>query len=365
LKNKYCTVLVALIWVFLPNSNYARTLCVDANAKTSGKGICWERPYLTLQEALTHAEQDKSIDEIWIAKGVYKPTKTYSPKNKQGLVVNAGAMSLKEYNPGVTIDKTLVHYEDNFAKFNRYLKTFQLVNNVNLYGGFQGSEKSKSERVSDLELTQTILDGELDGYSVWHVISAGNDITLEGVKSKLDRLTVRNGNAISAPYYPVNFPLKPNEVPVYYHDDAGGLYIFARSEITLNQMVFENNAGIAGGAIYVEDGSVLEIMDSTFKNNVAAEGGAINIRAGGPNEFLQPQNARITKVTITNCDFINNASFHGSAIFVNDTQLNPPIKASSQDIRLINCRFTNNRIMKKDEATPMINTLLKIYRARK
>lgn len=361
---KYCTLLLILISAIAPNLADAKTICVDTNAKSSGKGTCWHKPYLTLQEALDSAEQDKTIEEIWIAKGIYKPTKTYSPKDKHDRAVIAGAMSLKEYNPGITMDQTLIHYADNAEQFNRYLKTFQLINNVSLYGGFQGQsgpgngEKYKNERFSDLQSDQTILDGQLDGYQVWHVITAGNDITLKGVKAHLDRIVVRNGNAISAPYYPIHFPLKPNEVPIYYHDDAGGLYIFARSEITLNQMVFENNAGIAGGAIYVEDGSKLEINDSTFKNNLAAEGGAINMRSGGPNEFLNHPESRITKVTITNSEFINNASFYGSAIIINDTQLNPSIKVSEQNIHLNNCRFTDNPTLNTKVS---ISSLSKIY----
>lgn len=355
-----------LIQGFFSNISYAKTICVDANAKSYGDGTCWAKPFLTLQEALDLAEKDTTIDEIWIAKGIYKPTKTYSPKDENGHVVLGGAISLKENNPGITTDNILINYHDNPQHFNQFLKTFQLGDNINLYGGFQGQsgprggEKSKSERVRDLQLHQTILEGALEGYQVWHVITAGNDITLKGVRATLDRLIVRNGNAISAPFYPTHFPLKPNEVPIYYHDDAGGLYIFTQSKIKLNQMIFENNAGIAGGAIYAEDGSDVEIIDSIFRNNIANQGGAINVRSGGPNEFSSL--TRTTKVSITNSEFINNASFFGSALFVNDTQLNPPLVAE-KNIHLNNCRFTQNITLKANELTPnsISNFLLSSY----
>ncbi len=351
-----------LAQLFLSSLSHAKTICVDANAKTFGEGSCWAKPFLTLQEALDLGEQDKTIDEIWIAQGIYKPTKTYSPKDENGHIVIGGAISLKAFNPGITIDNTLMNYHDNPELNNQYLKTFQLVDNINLYGGFQGNEKSKSERVDDIKLHQTILDGALDEHQVWHVLTAGNDITKKGVTVTLDKLIVRNGNAISAPYYPTHFPLNLNEVPIYYHDDAGGLYIFTQSKITLNHMIFEHNAGIAGGAIYVEDGSVLKIMDSIFRNNVADNGGAINIRSGGPNEFSKRQESRTTRVSITNSDFINNMSFHGSAIFVNDTQSNPPLLLAGQNMSLNNCRFTNNLTLKTVDSKPLtISALSNIY----
>jgi hypothetical protein len=349
MKNSYFTLITLLsLYGILTNNCEAKAICVDANATISGEGTCWEKPFLTLQEALDLGENDKSVSEIWIAKGIYKPSKTYSPKNKDGHVVLGGALSLKENNPGILVDNTYVNYHDNPAYFNRYLKTFQLIDSVNLYGGFQGQsgplggEKSKSERDKDPQLHQTILDGALDGYQVWHVITAGNDITLEGVNTTLDRLVIRNGNAISAPYYPTHFPLKPNEVPIYYHDDGGGIYIFTKSKIKLQQMILENNAGIAGGAIYVEDGSGLDIIDSTFRSNVASDGGAINMRSGGPNEYSNYQYSRNTKLTMKNCEFSNNASFKGSAILFNDTQSNPPFHLLAQNIYLDNCRFINN-----------------------
>ncbi len=307
----------------------ARIICVDANTNTlHADGSCWKSPFKHLQDALDVANSDASIKEIWLAKGVYRPTKPYAPTNAQHLPVIGGAFSLKQYNPGTTFTQRLVNYQDNTAKYQRFLKTFTLKDGVDIYGGFQGNEKSRSERTQHKQQNVTVLEGDMGDYAVWHVITAGNDLTRKGVTVTLDSLVVRNGNACSAPYFPKHFPLNPLEVPIYYHDDGGGLYVFIQSKITLNQVIFEHNQAIAGGAIFVQDGSRLFINQCTFRDNRAQNGSAINIRFGGPSEFA-PNTNRYTTVKIKQTQFLRNHSQRGNAVFTNDNQLAPhPLKTT-------------------------------------
>lgn len=301
----------------------ARIICVDANTKASqSDGRCWHSPYKHLQDALDAADIDDSVSAIWVAKGVYRPTKTYAPNNAQHIPVVGGAFSLKQYNPGITFTQRLVNYQDNTAKYQKFLKTFMLKDGVDIYGGFQGNEKSPTERTQNKEENMTILEGDLGEYTVWHVVTAGNDLTRKGVKVTLDRLTIQNGNACSAPYFPKHFPLNHLEVPIYYHDDGGGLYIFVQSEITLNHVAFKHNQAIAGGAIFVQDGSTLRVNQCEFLDNRAQNGSVINIRHGGPSEFT-PNKNRHTNATIKYTRFLRNHSQRGKAIFTNDNQLTP------------------------------------------
>jgi len=335
-------VIIMLLTIFVANNTIAtntqaQIICVDVHAKVikKGDGSCWQNPFNHLEDALTVARRNNNIKEIWIAKGVYKPSRTYAPKNTNGIEIIGGAFSLPENNPGVDVYGNVIAYQENPNLFNYYLKTFELVDGVNIYGGFQGQshpqggEKNKSQRGNDPNQFKTILEGNLNGNPfnvnnrVWHVVTAGSDITLSGVNVTLDRLVIRNGDATFGPYLPVNFPLLPDQTPIYYHDDGGGLYIFTHSNIVLHDITFENNAAVAGGAVYVHDGSTLTITNSHFINNTAFNGGAIEARSGGPNELTSPE-ARQTKLLIAKTNFNNNYAFIGDSIFTFDNQLIPP-----------------------------------------
>ncbi len=318
----YNLIILAILTV--PPILNARIICVNAYTKAlQPDGSCWDKPFKQLQQALDAAETDRSIHEIWLAKGVYHPTKTYAPLNKQHDPVLAGAFSQPENNPGITARKQWISYQQNPKKYDAFLQTFNLIDGVSLYGGFAGNEQSRTNRSPNPLHNRSILEGKLSDYAVWHVVTAGNDITGDGVTLTLDRLTIRGGNALQAPYFPTHFPLKNREVPIYYHDDGGGLYIFAFSQITLNQVIFEHNQAVAGGAIFIQDGSQLIIKHCTFAHNRAINGAAMNVRLGGPNEF-RPGINRKTTVQLINNRFEHNRSEWGGDIFTNDNQSTLP-----------------------------------------
>ena len=278
--------LLGILVFFLTPSCDASIICVDKHAKVIGQGSgkCWSDPFVDLQEALNLARKDPNIETIWIAKGVYSPSKTYSPINEDGQEVVAGAMSIKEFNPGQTIKGLLKSYSDNQQELNHRLKTFDLVNHVDLIGGFEGQPNPRRPNID-----ATILDGQLNqSEKAWHVLVAGNDLTLTGVELELKNLTVRNGYANDAPYFPTNFPLRKDQQPRHYHDDGAGLYVFTKSNIKLVNVTFENNSAVSGGAIFVQDGSTLTLEECAFLNNHAIEGQDITIRGGGPNAKMDP-----------------------------------------------------------------------------
>jgi len=132
---------------------------VKQDATGTNNGTSWTNAYRDLQNALAVAQ---SGDEIWVSKGVYKPT--------------SGS------------DRSIY---------------FQLKNGVNLYGGFTGIETTRIQR--DWKTNITILSGDLQGNdnnnikrneptrsdNSYHVIiSKGvNDSTI------LDGFTITAGNA--------------------------------------------------------------------------------------------------------------------------------------------------------------------------
>ena len=87
----------------------------DGPAET---GVSWDNAYKTLQKALTRARQSCG-NEIWVARGIYTPT--------QGS------------DPGISFD---------------------MIEGVNLYGGFAGTEDSLNDR--NFLVNRTYLSGNVD-----------------------------------------------------------------------------------------------------------------------------------------------------------------------------------------------------------
>lgn len=342
--------ILCLAFLLSPQLVFSKIICVDIHAQTQqgGEGSCWKNPYLDLETALAEAKKNKEIQEIWIAEGIYRPSKTYCPEDEKGNPVLAGAISRAEYNPGVDVSGKFIHYAERQNEIHQRLKTFHLVDKVKLIGGFEGQnqknggESIPNQRDHDKSKHQTILEGEGE---VWHILTAGNDITKTGITTTLNRLVIRSGNACAAPFFPAHFPLSQKEVPIYYHDDGAGLYIFAKSNITLVDMVFAENKAVSGGAIYVQDGSMLTIQDSAFIKNSAYNGGAISARSGGPNETTE--HSRVTKLNIVNSQFVENeamlGSGRGAVIMTEDIKVNPPKGVEGVELTMTNNTLERNR----------------------
>ncbi len=252
---------------------------VNGSKPVNGNGSSWTNAFNNLQSALEAADVDPGSVEIWVAQGVYKPTRVYAP---QGVVGGA--------------------YGVNTPK----LRTFNLPSDTAIYGGFSGKETSRGQRNG--QRYPTILCGDMtstclspyvvhsSNNRVWHVLMAGSDVPPgEGVKNvKLDSLIVRGGYAVG----PDSGVLGAARVLVsldYEHAAGGGLLARYGSTIELSNMLFEQN---------ISDGSnatVTEILNGEFLA-LASGGGAI---------------AAIdtdTSITIKQSKFINNlAVFPGGS----------------------------------------------------
>jgi predicted outer membrane repeat protein len=231
---------------------YQYIIYVDKDATSaSPDGSSWSKAYPTLQGALDYTNAHGENDfEIWVAEGIYYP------------------------------DEGINHIADDPSE------SFTLLyNNVQLYGGFAGTETTREQR--DWELYPTILSGDIDGNDITNaqgVVTNTDNITgnnalhvlwLDGVtnenitaKTRIDGITITAGQAAG------NQP----------HNRGGGLHcngsgIDQACSPTLTNVIFSGNKAGYGGGMYSDGtdyGKSNPILTNvTFINNQAGIGGGM------------------------------------------------------------------------------------------
>jgi hypothetical protein len=256
---RHCGVLGALL-VVLSGSPARGIEILFVKADATGPiydGSTWDNAFNDLQDALDDGAilaQEGPV-EIWVAAGVYLPDRGTGDR----------------------------------------IASFELVNNIGLYGGFAGWETTREQR--DVEANETILSGDLGSNdapeadtdpwddptredNTYHVVNGSGT----GDAAVLDGFTITAGNA-------------DGEYPYY---SGGGMYNDAGSP-TLVDCTFSRNSAGWGGAMY-NSGSSPTVAGCTFTDNAASDyGGAMDNWESSP--------------TVTGCTFTDNtADGHGGAM---------------------------------------------------
>lgn len=201
---------------------------VNHAATGANNGSSWEDAFSDLQTALATAQAG---DEIWVAQGVYYPTTNPSEREK----------------------------------------SFELKNQVALYGGFVGNETLRGQR--DWESNKTILSGDIDQNDTHSdgIVSDASDIV--GANShhvvqtvQVDATTILDGFVITAGQ-------ANDSEPLYDELVSGGGIRNEGSKVTLNNLTLSGNfATFSGGGILNWGGSV-QLSNSTFIGNHAEQTG--------------------------------------------------------------------------------------------
>jgi hypothetical protein len=234
-----------------------------AKPSATGTGSCssWANACL-LQTALTNAV---SGDEIWVAAGMYKPT-------------------------GGT---------DRAA-------TFQLRNDVAVYGGFAGTEAARDERNPATNVTT--LSGEIGGGSIgdnsYHVVTGAAGATLDG-------FTVTAG-------YADNYSPSGN-------GGRGGAIFNNSGTLTVSNLIISNNKGVLGPGIY--NSGTLVVSNSTFSGNISESGHGGGIYNQGT-------------LTVISSTFTGNWGYFGGGIMNNSPA--PGTCASASAATIVNSTFSGN-----------------------
>ncbi|MEZ4527559.1 MAG: choice-of-anchor Q domain-containing protein [Desulfobacterales bacterium] len=254
LKSMKMTAVMRVFFLCVLVSALGGIVCSPAQAAvyyvkqgaTGASGLSWAdtEAFGNLQSALSAAAEN---DQIWVAAGTYSPGPSAAD-------------------------------------------SFSLLQGVGIYGGFNGTETSLTER--NWTANVTILDG---GNINEHAVRCGT-VTSSAV---LDGFTIRGGAGISV-------------------SQGGGLYNSGGSP-TIRNCIFTANAANQGAGIY-NDGGSPAIENCTFSGNSSGgTGGGICNYNSSP--------------VITGCTFSGNQSSGGSGIY---NEGGSPV--------IENCTFSENAV---------------------
>lgn len=245
-----------------------------------GSGDSWANAIPELRDALTWAADNETF---------------WNAENTLQIRVAAGV-----YTPVVPNDPLNVTESEHEA-------TFQLLNHVEIYGGFEGTEEPSFDlNDRDLEANLTILSGDIDGNdtSTDGVVTDTDDLV--GTNSRnvvtssgTDSTAILNGVTITAGYANWNYSDRT------LRNGAGILNISGSP--TLSQLTITGNrSNWQGGGIYNENGSPV-LNDMVITGNHAEYGGGMYNNHAETSPVL-------THVVISS----NTASQDGGGMFNND-----------------------------------------------
>lgn len=233
-----------------------RTIYVNANASGNNSGTSWTNAYTSLHTALSNAGGN---DQIWLAAGTYKPSTSGD--------INA---------------------------------FFQMKANVDIYGGFNGTESMLAARNPASNVV--ILSGDLgsnDNYTPVPFTNASDNsvnIIKGASNSDLDGVTLRGANGNAMMSLSSTQTLSRLIFTNNNGNDGAGLQIIGASP-TLDTLTFtKNNASVFGGGLYCSN-STSAMSNLSFSQNKAEIGGGM---AGRSNCAATLTNASFTSNTATN-----------------------------------------------------------------
>ena len=180
---------------------HAGTIYVKETNTGTRDGTSWATAYTSVQTALAFSSPG---DQIWVAKGTYYPDEGFGQANS-----------------------------DTDA-------SFEMKDDVDLYGGFSGSEQFLFQRILN-NANRTILSGDIgqdDDPNVpltFQLLNSTHVVTVENTTNTTN--TTINGFTIEAGY---------RIIP-----DATGAGMVISSSIVVENCVFLNNTSIFGGAVSI------------------------------------------------------------------------------------------------------------------
>jgi hypothetical protein len=254
----------------------------------NGRGNSWYNAVKEFADALSVANTDTAIKQIWVAQGTYTPL-----------------YRLAAYHTGV------LPADDRD-------RSFLMAKDVRIYGGFPADANDTvhtSIDDRDWEIYPVLLSGDIwntgnHADNCYHVVVSAGDVG----NACLDGFTVTQGNANGV-----------DTVTVYncavLQGCGGGVYTVESSPLLKNLRIIDN-AAHTGGGIYHRGNSPV-VFNTVIEENTALSGGGICLWQAG-------------EAAYTNCLFLRNTSSQaGGAVYLRTNH-------TALYFAFTNCTFVGN-----------------------
>jgi|GEM_PF-349683 len=210
----------------------------------NASGDSWANAVSELADALKEAKTNTAVKAIYVAKGTYYPM--YTPATAD---VNGVAVTNRD-------------------------KTFLLVKDVKIYGGFDPENGLNDLSTRNPKIALTTLSGDIgiagtDADNVYHVVVSAGHMGSAG----FDGFTVTRGYAMGGDGGST-YSVKMNniDIPRFW---GGGFYIIGGSPAIANVEVTNNSAAAQGGGIELKDSFSTITNVSISGNHAGGDGGGI------------------------------------------------------------------------------------------
>ena len=266
---------------------------------SKGKGGSWNKALGELGDALKVAKASTTIKQIWVAGGTYAPL--YSP------------------------------LDNNFGNPAERENAFLLVKDVQIYGGFAGTETAIVERDMKNVSNKSILSGDIGiigdrSDNVYHVVVSSGEVgtavldgfTITGANASLSGALWVNSNPLSRDFGAgvYNFLSSPKLSNLVINNNSavygGGMYNYSSSPVLTNVLV-NGNFATEGGGIYNNTSSP-ELINATLSGNAANSGGGmVNNSSSSPKLYNSIVYGNSTSmVTLSGTPEVYNSIIQGS-----------------------------------------------------
>jgi len=266
-----------------PRNNSGKVIYVDAAATGSNDGSSWANAFTFLQNAIFVSSKG---DEIWVARGIYKP-------NKGRLI----------YGPTFVLKSGVAIYGGFPSGGGRWEDSNPLVNETILSGDLSGDHRVEDAKVNNptMLLTDPTRSDNAD-----HVVTAsGADET-----AVLDGFIIMGGNTGGSNvsnqggglYGKIGSPTISNCIFKLNSAELGGAVHFWRGNPQfINCRFIDNYAGDSGGAMHNVECNPVLVNCIFTKNSANEKGGAIYNESN--------------RIDIINCTIMNNHAYAGGGIY--------------------------------------------------
>ncbi len=280
-------------------------------------GIGWKNAYTSLAHAIVDAQPQQ---QLWVAHGIYRPTEG-----------NSSAINISD--PTVS---------------------FNLKNELAIYGGFSGNELDFSQR--NILNNISILSGDVDfndeapiltdytqtvGINSYHVVRGDNTLR----SAVLDGFVITAGKATTP-------------IPGTLHNQAGGLLI-ENGNALIRNCRFTGNSALhgAGGGAHCRGGAKPLFINCLFTGNAALFGSAIIVSSQSNPTFT---NCTITANTATSSTFYvaGAKAWISNTIIWNNTATNGSADTESIFLTSASCDINHSLIQHSNGSGQNWNTTM-------